>query len=149
VARGDEEQIDLGKRIGEREAVLIHGDECDVVGFELENVADIGKPRLLGRYSALFTDQQAGEQIEGVLRAKRDQDLFIGCENAASGQNAAADLLDEQRIIERPGIVGPGAEPFLAERLARAVAPFGEWKEIVVDLAVDEGIGIGLPVERL
>ena len=48
-----------------------------------------------------------------------------------------------------PGVVGPGAEPAPPERLAGAVAPFGDREEIVIDLAVDEGIGVALPVERL
>ncbi len=108
-----------------------------------------GKPGSSIATRLSLVDEQAGEEIERVLGAERDQDLLVARHDAAPRQDAAADLLDEQGIIEGPGIVGPGAEPFLAERLARAVAPLGEREQIVVHLPIDEGIGVALPVERL
>ncbi len=141
----------LASRSGsvKRDALFIDRDQRHVARFQPEDVAHVGIARLFHRHAGVGTDQQAGQQVKRILRAQRDEDFVVAGHDAAARQDAAADLLDQQRIVMGPGIVGPGAQPFLAQRLPGAVAPFGQRKEIVVHLAVDEGIGVALPVQRL
>jgi len=69
--------------------------------------------------------------------------------DAAARQQACADLLDQQRVIVGEAVLGPIAHGVDAEGLARAFPPGREREHALVDLAVDEGVGVVLPVGRL
>src|SRR5262249_16782390 len=75
---------------------------------------------------------------------------FVGADvHAAARQEPRADLLDQERIVLGVAIEGPVADGLDAQRLARAFAPLTDGKEGRIDLAIDEGVGISLPVARL
>ncbi len=84
-----------------------------------------------------------------MLGADREQDLLRRHEDAAARQQQGADLLDELRIVVGEAVARPFAHGGEAERLARAFPPIGDGKEGRVDLAVDEGVFVALPVARL
>jgi hypothetical protein len=50
---------------------------------------------LLEAQPGVGAEQRVGQQVEGLLRADRDQDLLGQREHAALGQHAQADLLDQ------------------------------------------------------
>ncbi len=135
--------------VGRHQSLFIDRQQRDMRRAQVEDVAHVRIAWLLHAGPRLGPNQQGGQEIERVLRAERDEDLIVIRHDAAARQDAAADLLHQQRVIMRPRVIGPGAEPLLAQRLPGAIAPFGEREEIVVHLAVDERKGIGLPVQRL
>ena len=81
------------------------------------------------------------------MRAKGDENFIVTGHDAPTRQNAAADMLNQHGVVMGPGIIGPGAEPFFAQRLPRAIAPFRHGKQRVINLPIDERIGVGLPVQ--
>ena len=84
-----------------------------------------------------------------MLGADREQDLLRRHEDAAARQQQGADLLDELRIVVGEAVARPFAHGGEAEGLARAFPPIGDGKKGRVDLAIDEGVFVGLPVPRL
>ena len=83
------------------------------------------------------------------LRSQGDENFIVAGHDAPARQYPPPDMLNQHGVVMGPGIIGPGAEPLLAQRLPRAVTPFGHRKQRVVDLPIDEGIGVALPVQGL
>ena len=84
-----------------------------------------------------------------MLGTKCHQNFVITRHDATTRQYPAADLFHQQGVIHAPGIIGPRAQPFLAQSLPRALAPFGKWKKSVIHLAINERVGETLPLLRL
>ena len=118
-------------------------------GPHREDVARVGVARVLHRDRGSGTDQQRGEEEQRLLGADRDHHLGGRHPDPASRQQAAADLLDEERVVAVDQVLRPALQLGGSERPARALPPLRDRKQRRIELAVEEGVGIALPVRRL
>ena len=118
-------------------------------GPHREDVARVGVARVLHATVRSGPDQQLGEEEQRLLGADRDHHLGGRHPDPASRQQAAADLLDEERVVTVDQVC---AQPFSSEAPSARrehSRQSGDRKQRGIELAVEEGVGIALPVRRL
>ncbi len=123
-------------------------------GQQIARVAgeDVAGVRVAGVFHAdhgVLVDQQVGQQVERMLRAHRDDDFLGVGPDAAAGQHLGADLLDQCGVVVGDQVRRPAADVQHRQRLDAAFAPFRGGEQVLVELGVDKGIGLLLPVARL
>ena len=149
VAWRDEDGIAFGKRrLVKHQTAAVDRKTGDTRCALFEDIAKVGIGRVLDHHPPFRRHQQLRHKIKRVLRAKGDEDLFRPGGDAAPRQAAGADIIDQHRIVAEAEITDHPAKIPHAERLARAVPPGGQREQLVIDLPVDERIGIFPPVQR-
>ena len=114
-----------------------------------EVVARVGVARVLDAHRRCAIDQQRGEQEGGLLRATGNQDLVAFGPDTACRQQAAMDLLDQGIVVAVDVVRCPASQRAALQRLEHALAPVGRREQRGVELAIDEGVGLLLPVAGL
>ena len=90
------------------------------------------------------------EYRQRILCAQRDQDLVgLGHDAARSSSSPLAQLFDQIGAVAFDRIPGPVRDVLAPKREAGTLAPIVHREEVGIDLIVDEGIGIALPVQRI
>ncbi|MNV58559.1 hypothetical protein D3C71_1509440 [compost metagenome] len=84
-----------------------------------------------------------------MLRAHGDDDFLCVGPDAPARQDLGADLLDQGGVVMGDEVGRPTADVQHRQRLDAALAPFRRGKQVGVELPVDEGVGLLLPVLRL
>jgi len=148
VARRGEDEPRAPQPPVHHQPALVHRHRVHAPRAQGQHVAEIRVARVLDHHPRIAVHQQRGDEVERVLRPHRHDDLLGPRHDPPPRQHAARDLLQEQRVVLVVAVERPGIEPPLAHRLAHAVAPLADGEDRVVHLAVDEGIGEGLPVVR-
>ena len=133
----------------QRNAVFLHRQIAHRARPHGEDVARVGVSGLFHAHRRAFVRQQLRQHGKAVLRPQRHEDLVVARHDAAPGQDAAADLLHQQRIVQLRRVGDPVGEKAPAQRLPGAFAPFGQREEVFIHLPVDEGIAVVRPVNRL
>ena len=147
-ARCQQRQIEPLPR-GDPRTFLVDRQRHALRAGHLEDEARIRVARHLAAHALARPRQKLREQVEPLLRAERDQDLLGPRIDAALGQDAGADLLDQHRIVIDRAIRRPPVERGPPQCIARRIAPRVEREQPRIDLPEDERIGIVLPVQRL
>ena len=147
MAGGRERHLEARRQPLGIEPTRIDRDERQLGARKGEQAAQARVPRIFHCYPRALPDEQAAQQKERVLGAHGDQDLLFRRRFRAAA-NPLLQLLDEQRIIGGRARTRVRRKPALAERLFRALAPFGERKELVVCLPADEWVAVR-PLGRL
>ena len=118
-------------------------------GMECEDIAGVWIPGILDRYPCGFAEEQGGDQVESLLSPYRNQNLIRCRPHPTTWQDMGPDLLDEERIVVIDVIARPTSHRGRAHGLSAAFPPLGHRKQLRVELPVNEGISILLPVECL
>ena len=147
MARRHKHQFRSAQRIN-LDAFLIDRNRTHIVGHQGEDIAHVRIARVFNRHRRMRFDQQTGQQIQRVLRTQRHQYFIAIGKNAAPCQDALADLFHQSRIVFGKSVICPGIQPLPVHGLPRAVAPRGNRKQRRIGLAIDERIGIIMPVWR-
>ena len=123
--------------------------QADMPGAQCKVVARVGVAGVLDADAGGRPDQQFGDQEGRLLRTTGHQDFVPVDPDAARREQAAVDLLD-QRFVVAVDVVGrPAAHRTCLERFEHAAAPVAKRKQRRIELAVDEGERLALPVGRL
>ena len=149
VAWRREDQFRPGQPAVDHQPVAVQRDRPHPFRPQPQDVAHVRIARILHRHRGRRRHEQAGQEIQRVLRPQGHQDFVIARRDAAPGQDAPADLLDQHRVVFGEPVLGPGVQPPGPHGLAHAVAPFGDREQLGVHLAVDERIAEPAPVDRL
>ncbi|KAG1438437.1 hypothetical protein G6F57_019855 [Rhizopus arrhizus] len=128
------------------QAAFVHRQRPQVARVAGEDVAGVGVAGVFHADHGGVGAPQIGEQVERMLRAHRDDDFLGVGPDAPAGQPLGAALFDQRRIIVRDEGGRPAADVQHGQGLDAALAPFGGGKEVRVELAVHEGVGLLLPV---
>ena len=149
LVRGRDEQVVQRRQAIDHHAFLVHGHGHPVRAAQRKGVARMRVAGLLEAQALRGVQQRVGQQVEGLLRAHGDQDLFLEREHAAPGQQAQADLLDQVGHVVGLEVRRP-VRQLGARQAARAAFPeaFGGKQRGIVH-AVDEGVGVLAPLQRL
>lgn len=147
---GRDEQVVAAQQLGAGDqAVFVDGQRQQVAGVAGEDIARVGIAGVFHADHGIVVDQQVGQQVERVLRAHGDDDLGRVGPDAPARQHLGADLLDQRGVVVGDEVRRPAADVQHRQRLDTALAPFGGGKQVLVELAIDEGVGLLLPVARL
>jgi hypothetical protein len=149
VARRHVHHLAARQARAEHEALCIDSQRPHMLGAQREVVARIGVARVLDAHRRCAIDQQRGQQEGGLLCTAGDQDLVAFGPDAARGQQAAVDLLDQGLVVAVDVVRGPAPQRATLQRFEHALAPVGGGEQRGVELAVDERVGLLLPVTGL
>ena len=95
LVRGGDKAIVQARQVVHDQTVRIHRQRHKLWCPQGKAVARVRVAGFLQPHALLRIKQGLGQQVIGVLRTDRDQDLFGQREHAALGQEAQADLLDD------------------------------------------------------
>ncbi len=112
----------------------------------LKNIAGIRISRIFNADMNPRSHQCRRDQVKPVLCAQGNEYFLLRRIDAAPWKQLAADLQDKLRIVRRYRIIRPVPHGVAAHRLTRTFPPCRQRKEAGIGLAIDEGIGILLPV---
>ena len=150
MARRDENRVRFSKN-------LLVKNKTTIVNWQLSNmrcpltqdIAQIGICRAFDDNAFLPINNQLCDQIKGVLGSQCHQNLLWTGFDSATRQAARANVIDQHWIVIHAKITNHGAKISHAECLSGAIAPFRHWKQFIIDLPIDEWIGILTPIQRL
>ena len=108
----------------------------------------LGITGFLDRDRGTRLNQQLDRQEQGLLRAGRHQHLVWPCMDTAPRQHLGADLLHEHGIVGVACVDRPPLDLRHRQRQAARLTPLVHRKQRAVQAALDERIGIPLPVGR-
>ena len=111
--------------------------------------AHIGVAGLLHRNPPPLSAEQLADQIQRLLGADRHQNLVRSSPYAAPWQHPGAQLFDQIAIILVATIHRPGLDAFLLGRAFDAFPPVGQREQPGIDLTIDKGVAIAVPVLRI
>ncbi len=149
MARRGENHVGLVRKRVEPHTGMIDRHVDHIAARQVERHPQARIARVFHHRRAPLVEQHLGRQPQGVLSAHGDQDLLRLGLNAAPGQGVERDVFDQLRIIALVAVGGHRFKFTFAQRLECALPPVAVIEDLLVCLAVDKGIGIAAPVDRL
>ena len=144
----DEYVVEHGQRIDDQAAFVDSQLERARLA-QREAVARVRVARLFEAEPCARVEQGFGEQVVGVLRADREDDLLLQREDAALGQQAGADLFDQFGHVFGLEVGCPVRQLRAGQAPGAALAEVLGGKELRVVGAVDEGVRVVAPLAGL
>ena len=149
VAGRDIYQAAVLERFQRLHALVVDGQQLDVIGEGAGDVVHVDVAGVLHREALALLEQQHAADPQRLLGAHRDQDFLRACPDAAAGQQPLVDLLDQQRVVIVEVVHRPAANRRHAHRVAAAFAPVLGGEEFRVQLAIEKGVVVLVPVAGL
>lgn len=128
--------------------LFIHRMRHDIGIGKQKSVNSLAKTGILHANARAGGHQQAGQQVQRVLRTEGNQNLVRRGDNSAFGQHPGADLLNQHRHVPIDMIHHPLRVPYAAVQPVRRRAP-GRQRELAgIGLTVDKRIAVVHPAGR-
>jgi len=110
MAGGDEQIVAAQQMRAGAQAAFVNGHGQQVAGVAGEDVAGVGVAGVFHADHGVLIDQQVGQQVQRMLRANGNDDLFGVGPHAPARQHLRADLFDQRGVVVGDQVGRPAAD---------------------------------------